>query len=691
MAAITKDELSQELQKNNKDLLDVIRSELSGRVNTIDERVTNLANEVKETAALANFADHAIYAETRSYERNVLILGVKKSQLKGDSLKKHDYDLAVELVSKVVRGQNFGWNLTSFHIEHVVRLVVRPYNGSPANKPKYANCDKLRLVMLDYTVANTLLKCARIYSETTETDKEGNQIDKEVIVMVREVSQAKRDYLDYCHHQKNVLNADPNGTKWHSVVDDYVKPGRRRNEGEAPKPMPQSRGRRGGRGGRRGSGRYFQGIGRDFLPHNHVFGGNPGDNNGAGSNLGGGSSAGGSSEGGDHFGLFDHQPNQRQIEYNNSKFAKSIRAASERVDNNQHFVLSPCSRALQGVSVENRRQNFEKKSTSTTAKRTAHDMSPENNSGFNEGTSKSGPIVDISTPTKDAPTPFSFGGHQATINLSSTPSHINPFDSFLDKSLTRAGTVSEQTKPATPLSTLNTLEEAIEPNMEKSDSGSSSSSSSASTIRDNVENDIEIQSDGESYSLCPPSKNVQKSDDEDEIDFLKNGRPIRSVLGDNKLLPSELYDLWLEKYHTLKQKQATCKEDMFSQLMEDGELIHFLAFTHEDTELGTLLEEWCHGLTKMIEPFFNDCTVNIRGYKYSQFLEKCQDLKNGNAKPTMYASVLHGTFLTKERNFIISRTKSSKKKEKMRKKLNKNLDSSILFKDGNLVFSPAKF
>ena len=677
MAAVTKDELSQEFQKNNQQLLQLFRNEFTARVNTIDQRVTDLETEVKETAALANFADHAIYAETRSYERNVLVLGVKKSQLKGEKLKEHDYKLAFDLVKKVVRGQNFGWNLTSFHIEHVVRLVVRPYHGSPANAPKYANCDKLRLVMLDYTVANTLLKCARIYSEPSN-DENGEPIVKEQIVMVREVSQAKRDYLDYCHHQKNLLNADPNGTKWHSVIDDYVKPGRKRNEGEAPKPMPQSRGRRGGRGGRRG--RYFQGLGRDFLPHNHVFGGNPGGDNGSGSNLGGApSSAGGSSD--FEFGLFDQQKNQRVAEYEKSKFCKSIRAASERIDKNQyqHFTLSPCSRAMQNVSVENRRQNFERKNTVSTTKRTASDMSPENNSGFNEGTSKSKPIIDLTTPSKNAPC------QRNDVTLSSTPRNPNPFDSFIDKNSTLSNT-----KPVTPLSRLDALEEEKATNDDKSDSSSDSASSTA-TIKDHVENESEIQSDGDSYSLCPPSQITQNSDDEDEVDFLKNGRPIRSVLGENKLLPNELYDLWLEKYHTLKQKQATCKEDMFSQLTEDGELIHFLAFTHEDTELGILLEEWCHGLTKMIEPFFNDCTVNIRGYKYSQFTEKCQLLRTGNAKPTMYSSVLHGTFLTKERNFIISRTKSSKKKEKLRKKLNKNLDSSILFKDGNLVFSPAKF
>ena len=685
MAAVTKDELTEEFQKNNQQLVQLIEGKLTGRITSIDQRVVNLENEVKETSALANFADHAIYAETRSYERNVLVLGVKKSQLRGDKLKEHDYALACKLVQKVVDGQNFGWNLTSFHIEHVVRLVVRPYSGSAANAPKYANCDKLRLVMLDYTVANTLLKCARIYSEPSN-DENGQPVVKEQIVMVREISQAKRDYLDYCHHQKNVLNADPNGTKWHSVVDDYVKPGRKRNEGEAPKPMPQSRGRRGGRGGRRG--RYFQGLGRDFLPHNHVFGGNPDGNSGSGSGQSGAAStSGGSSDSGNSFGLFDHHANRKQTEYQKSKFSKSINAAAERADNNryQHFMLSPCSRAMKDVSVEDRRQNFERKNLSTAAKRTASDMSPENNTGFNAGTSKSKPIIDLTTPSKGTSAPYSTTCQRNDVTLSSTPKNPNPFDSFLDKTSTTSAP-----KPATPLVSSNALENQMANNDDKSDS-SSDSASSASTIRDPVENETEIQSDGDSYSLCPPSQITQKSDDEDEIDFLNNGRPIRSVLGENKLQPNELYDLWLEKYHTLKQKQATCKEDMFSQLMEDGELIHFLAFTHEDTELGMLLEEWCHGLIKMIEPFFNDFTVNIRGYKFSQYLEKCQHLKNGSAKPTMYASVLHGSFLTKERNFIISRTKSSKKKEKLRKKLNKNLDSSILFKDGNLVFSPAKY
>ena len=216
---------------------------------------------------------------------------------------------------------------------------------------------------------------------------------------------------------------------------------------------------------------------------------------------------------------------------------------------------------------------------------------------------------------------------------------------------------------------------------------------SASNVDQNNSKESEIQAE-ENYSLCPPSQMVSGDSDidgEDEIDFRKNGKPIRSVLGENKLLPRELYDLWLEKYHTIKQKQATCKEDMFTQLVEDGELLHFLAYNYEDTEYASCLEEWCITLREMIRPLFEVITVNTQGYDFKVFTDRCLELQHGNRQPVMYAALLHGTFLTKQRNYLMSRTKSAKRKQKMRKSLNRHLDSSILLKDGNLVFSPAKF
>ena len=714
MAAVTEDVLDKKLEANNATLVELINGKIGGRIGTLEEQVHSLEIEVKENSSLAHFADHAIYAETKSYERNVLILGIAKTKLTGDNLKEHDNKLAFNTLTTVVKGYKFGWTFTSFHIDQVIRLKTRPYKGNATTAPKFANCDKLRVVLLNPDVASTVLKCARLYSEDPDKEPEIN--------IVREISQSKRDYLDYCHEQKNRLNADPSGNKWHSVVDDYIKPGRLRRSDEEPKPMRSPRGRRGGRGGNR-RGRQFGGAGAGFFPHNFEFGNN-GDPSGprGGSNSGGGSGDdfGGTGTGENNWDMRNNQTidlenstQQLQPQFQ-SNFARVIerRHSLQRgrrrnsiptanLDQQQnYFTLSPSSRAT--ASVATRREIFEvpKKnqykpltlSTVNTPKRSANDMSPENSTNFNNGPSKSLAVevspdgeketnaespthrsTPINSPVKtpinrelfhgDSQPLINFGTTAITIPLPNAKSNDGNEE---DDDISSDGSVQEPTVLENP---------------------------SATNVDPNNAKQSEIQPE-ENYSLCPPSQMVSgesDNDGEDEIDFLKNGKPIRSVLGENKLLPNELYDLWLEKYHTIKQKQATCKEDMFTQLVEDGELLHFLVYIYEDTEYSNCLEEWCISLKEMIRPLFKISTVNTQGYDFNLFTERCQELRHGSRKPIMYSALLHGSFLTRQRNYLMSRTKSAKAKQKMRKSLNRQLDSSILLKDGNLVFSPAKY
>ena len=673
MAAMTVDAFSAKLEEQHKKLLDSLKNEVTHRIDNIEENVRELQLEVKENSSLANFADHAIYAESRSFEKNVLILGIRKTDLRGEQLKKHDNELAFKLIRSVVKDQNFGWKLTGFHVENVVRLITRPYTGDPKFRPKYAGFDKIRVVMLSAECAITVLKCAKLYNENSENETK--------IEMSREISQAKRVYVDFCHHQKDQLNADPAGTNWHSVVDDYVRPGRKRNPDEQPKQPQRFRVRRGGRGGGR-RGRFFNGLGRNFFPHNYEFGGNGDEGTGGSGSSGSTGQETGGASGGPTDGIMQFENTTYRSKFAN-QFANNAAKKRGNKKKPQYFGTTPNSRPA--VSVHDRINHFEGHDTQEVGtheerdqqptknnKRTAQDMSPDNNSGFNQGSSKTKVI---------------------------SPKRKNQLSSTVDLSRSQDGSKSLMSTPA-PNDNVKIFEEIVDSDSEEENNEENENNSSTdtddtivSTLPKNFvhqnETTPEIQS--ENYALCPPTQfQIPNSDGEDEVEFFKNGRPIKSVLGDGKIMPNEMFDLWMEKYYMLKQKQATCKQEMFVQLIDDCELLHFLCYHYEDSKYHTDLVEWCRISLKLIEPIFNISTINTKGYTFDQLSGTCSAILEGKKKPIVYTTLLTGSFISRERNYIMSRTKSAKRKQELRESMNKNLDSSILLKDGNLMFSPAK-
>ena len=671
-------------------------------------RIDLLQQEIAVNASLAHFADYAIRAEDRSFEKNIIILDVNKTHLKGPQLNQMDQQFVMKVIDEVTEGQDFGFVMTSFHIEHVIRLVTTPYQGTDFT-PKFNGKDKIKVVFTDPMFANVLLKCARMagYGDT----------------VVREVSPGKREYLDYIHDHKNKLNADPDQERFYSVIDDRIKPGRKRREGEQPKPMPPSRGRRrgGGRGGPRGP-RYC-GAGLNFIPHNYQFGQGNGGNE-----FDGGAS--GSNPGNDpsnqmdtnqrralpavtHY--TDGQPIPEQFLDENRRpkqWSVRYRAGLYDATNSKQvqygprplFQSSPNSRDTVNIvtrsgsvdvpGLAEKVDKLAKPRNEMRNKRTVQQRSPENaiNQQFNREPNK--------RPTKDNAEKFD-KSIQLVKEVSVT--QVNPRKNRW-KPLTTTVANLQQPKPSTPDVVTNAID--TQPVNTVSDSSSSSTNSSESVV--NNEKTITGDSEDEDLGIGKSKTNVHDSDSDigsddyvlptpskpneidDEVDFAKGSHPIRSIFGQNKITPQELYDQCLDKYHALMQKQCNSESDMFVQLRHDTELLHFLASHHEDSELYIEIEEWCQCLIKMIEPLFENTTVNINQHQFSQFLEKCRLLKIGAEQPTMMGTLLFSKTLFQYRRSVMARGTSAAHKRLMREKMNANLDASIVLKNGQLQFSPNK-